>query len=457
MNQSRFLGKLPAVTLILSLTLGCRFATSIFQGAAPTPKPVNTEIDLDAQHSSSAVISPDGGTLSAEGADGTRFTLTFPKDALGADETITLTPITTVNGLPFSGGLVGAVQMAPEGLRLLQPAILTIESPRAAAAEGFKTVAFAYHQNGEGLYLNPSEVKGNVLTLEIWHFSGAGAAQGTPAEIQAQQQRVPSDAEDALSQRMREYLEQERELQQMGLPPDPELDKTIVEFLREAYNRIIAPQLPLALQDCEAARPILSKALGWLRQVQLFGYEGQFEAESGKIMETMRQAMVNCYNREYEQCVLDKKIEHRTAMLIIYRQAALLGIDDQLDFSKVQRCPPPASYQASGTQEEMTYSGTICRLEQPFAVEVTSPVYAFTIQLTPSSPQAGTFTLSGTWTDVGPMEGGGSYTVNYVDTVADKLVLNATSTTHTPVMDVSKSYTMNITLTPLGPNGCSQP
>jgi hypothetical protein len=55
------------------------------------------------------------------------------------------------------------------------------------------------------------------------------------------------------------------------------------------------------------------------------------------------------------------------------------------------------------------------------------------------------------------MEGGGSYTVNYVDTVADKLVLNATSTTHTPVMDVSKSYTMNITLTPLGPNGCSQP
>jgi hypothetical protein len=314
--------------------------------------------------------------------------------------------------------------MAPEGLRLLQPALLTIESPNTVAASGFETVAFAYHQTGEGLYLNPSEAKGNILTLEIWHFSGAAAAQGTPAEIQTQQQRVPSNAEDAFTQRMRDILGRERQAQLLGQPTDLDLERTMSEFLREGYDRFIGPQLPMALQDCEAARPILSKALGWLRQVQLLGLGEQFLAENNEIMDTMNQAIINCYNKEYDKCVIDKKIEHRTAMLGLLRQAALLGIDGQLDQSKIEKCPPTTSYQASGQQEEMTYSGVICSLLQPFKVEVTSPVYAFTIQFTPSSPEAGSFTISGTWTDVGAMDGSGSYTVNFVDNIANQLILD---------------------------------
>ena len=115
------------------------------------------------------------------------------------------------------------------------------------------------------------------------------------------------------------------------------------------------------------------------------------------------------------------------------------------------------SYQASGQQQEMTYSSVICSLLQPFNVEVTSPYYAFTIQFTPSSPQAGSFTLGSTWIVVSPMDGGGSYTVNFSDTVANQLILQATWTTHTSVTDVSGGGTMNITLTPLGTNECGQP
>ena len=112
--------------------------------------------------------------------------------------------------------------MAPEGLRLFQAATLTNESSKTVAVNGLETVAFAYHQNGEGMYLNPSDAKDNVLTLEVWHFSGAGAAQGTPAEIQTQQQQhVPSIAEDALMQRMQEYLGLERKAQLLGEEPDP--------------------------------------------------------------------------------------------------------------------------------------------------------------------------------------------------------------------------------------------
>ena len=457
MNHGRSIHKLLVFTLMISLTLGCGFATSIFQPATSTTDPVNTEVKLDEQHSSSAVISNAGGTITAQGADGTSFTLTIPKDALSNDEKITLTPITAIDGLPFSGGLVGGVQMSPEGLRLLQPAILTIESPKTVAAAGFETVAFAYHQNGEGLYLNPSESNGNLLTIEVWHFSGASAAQATSAEIQTQQQRIPSDAEDAFTQRMRDILGRERQAQLMGQPTNPDLENTIREFLREGYDRFIAPQLPIALQNCEAARPILSKALSWLRQVQLLGYGEQFQAENTKIMETFTQAIVNCYNKEYDQCVIDKKIAHRTTMMGLLRQATLLGMEDQLDKNKILKCPPTTSYQASGQQQEMTYSGVICSLEQPFEVKITSAYYTFTIQFTPSSPQAGSFTISGTWFDVGPMDGNGSYTVNFVNSVANQLNANASWTTHTPVRDVTGSGIMNITLTPLGTNGCGQP
>ena len=119
------------------------------------------------------------------------------------------------------------------------------------------------------------------------------------------------------------------------------------------------------------------------------------------------------------------------------------------------------SYQASGTLYEMTYSGVICSLEQPFEVEATSPYFTFTYYLTPSSSQGGSWTASGMWNDpngnVGAMEGSGSYTVNAVDGIANELIVTGSFTTHTTIKDVTGTGTMNITLTPLDTNECSQP
>ena len=261
---------------------------------ASAPNPLNVNVILDDDLAASAVISTAGGSLSAQAADGTQFTLTFPEGALQSEETITLTPVSGVEGLPFSGGLVGGVQMAPEDLRLFQPATLTIASPNTVADEGFETVAFGYHQDGQGVYLNPSTIVGNILTLEVWHFSGAAAAQATPTEIQTQHQEyVPSIAEDAFTQRVMEYLGIERQAQMLG-EPDPEGGERMIEFLREAYESFIAPQLPIALQDCKKAPAILSRALSWARQATLMTGEDEFGPEIDKIMETIEQAKEKC-------------------------------------------------------------------------------------------------------------------------------------------------------------------
>jgi hypothetical protein len=301
MIQNRFMTVQLAITLMIGLMFGCSPKKSINQPGTNTANTSSVQVTLDEQLASSVELSTTGGTLTALGADGTRYTLTFPKGALLNDERITLTPAATIDGLPFSGVLAGGVQMAPEGLRLYAPATLIIESPKTVAAKGFETVAFAYHEKGEGLYLNPSEAQGNKLTLELWHFSGAGAAQGTSAEIQSQQQQhVPSNAEDAFTQRVQEYLALERQAQLLnGVPgqtPDPAFGERMRGFLREAYDSFIAPQLPTALTDCAAAPAILSKALGWSRQVQLMLGETAFTAEIDKIYETIDQVRINCTN-----------------------------------------------------------------------------------------------------------------------------------------------------------------
>jgi hypothetical protein len=347
MNQSRWIYTLLAIALIIGLKLGCKSKTSVVQVEDPTRNSVTVDVKVDEQLASSAVITPRGGTLTAQGADGTKFTLTIPKDALRSDEKITLTPATRIDGLPFSGGLIGAVKMDPEGLRLFQPATLTIEPRNTMAATGFEMVAFAYHQNGEGLYLKWANVNGNLLTIDVWHFSGAGATQGTSTEIQNyQSQYVPSNDEDAFTQRVREYLGREKQAQLLGTSVDPQFETKMGAFSREAYDSFIGPQLPVALQDCAAMPGILSRALGWARQVQLLWGETKFKAEVDKILQTWNQAKVNC-----TRCY------------------------------KVVDPGPPTSY-----------SGTVCDFSQPFTIvedkidlKVTIPV-----TFTPTSSGAGT-------------------------------------------------------------------
>ncbi len=298
------------IVLIAFLITACATAAPASEPAAqdaasaPTQAPVtrevnplNVKVTTDTDLASSALISTAGGSLSVQAADGTQFTLTFPEGALQSDETITLTPVSGVEGLPFSGGLVGGVQMSPEGLRLFQPATLTIESPNTVAAEGFETVAFGYHEDGQGVYLNPSTVAGNILTLEVWHFSGVAAAQATTAEIQTQQQQnVPSNAEDAFTQGIQELEGIERQAQQLG-EPDPDFKDRMKEFLRQAYDSFIAPQLPIALEDCAKAPEIISKALGWARQAEFLAGD-ELRAQIDNVIATYEQVKEKC-NQNY--------------------------------------------------------------------------------------------------------------------------------------------------------------
>jgi hypothetical protein len=373
------------------------------------PDPIDIKVQTDDKLASSAVISSAGGSVSALGADGTKFTLTLPKGAVQGSEKITLIPVSAADGLPFSGGLAGAVQMAPEGLRLLAPAVLRIESPKVVAAKGFETVAFAYHENGKGMYLNPGEVKDGALSIEIWHFSGGGGAQATPTEIQTQQtQHVPSSAEDAFTQRVREYIGKQRQAEMLGQETDPNFDSQMQDFLLEAYDRFVGPDLPIALKDCDKAKPIISKALQWARQVQLMLTGGESK-KTAQIL-ALSDNVIDTYEKVKKKCW--------------------------------------SGYQATGTFGEGTFSGTIASLEKPFTLTVTAPGAETQLSFTPSGPEAGTFTIDGHAQGGAVFSGSGTYTVKDAGSTSPTLITSDAGKTAASGMTFSWGHGVPIQLVP---------
>ena len=386
--------------------------------SAGAGSPIDTQVNLDAKTAATALITPAGGSLSATAADGTAFTLTLPAGALEKDAQITLTPASSIDGLPFSGGLVGALQMAPEGLRLLQAATLTIESPKTVAAEGFQTVAFGYHQGGEGMYLNPAAISGNVMTLEVWHFSGAGAAQGTPAEVNAQQeQHVPQNAEDAFTQEMQQFEGRERQAEllkgQAGQEPDPEFGEKTIAAIKQGFKDFLEPQLAIALQDCEKAPAILARALGALRQMELMGGGKYFQAEMDQVYATIDQVKAKC-SRGYK-----------------------------------------AEWHDQGTD----WTGVVCSLDQPFTITVLtsgSPRLEMPFEFVPAGPTAGTVNFNVTKLAVN-WRGSGAYTVKGTGNNDLSLVGTVAATYTSSGQTGPYSVPFNVPLTPLTSSECSKP
>lgn len=139
-----------------------------------------------------------GGTLTTTGPDGTRYTLAIPPKAVYDSIEIAMTPLSTVGGLPLSGGLVAGVQLEPDGLRLAEMATLTIEP--SGTVDRASLSGFGYYGSGDDFHLYPTQTAQNKISVQLFHFSGWGVAKGTATERAAQLGRAPSHWEAAVVQ-----------------------------------------------------------------------------------------------------------------------------------------------------------------------------------------------------------------------------------------------------------------
>lgn len=195
---------------------------------------------LDTNQTISALITPNGGTLSLTNLAGVVFELNIAPRALMTEEVITLTAITNLGGLPFAANAAGAVLVQPDGLLLLQPTTLTI---RGATVASNSVASFTFAEDGGEFHLLPDAPTNSTVIAWLKRLGGVGVATGTRTEIKTQLGRLPSSPAAQLQQTLAGAGLQRRLLGATpALVTHPEADQALAEFYTNHIAAVFAAE-----------------------------------------------------------------------------------------------------------------------------------------------------------------------------------------------------------------------
>ncbi len=310
-----FLFLLPA---LIPLVSGCGSSQESAAGSGDNPfsgdaNPVYVSARSDDSRAASANISAAGGLVTTTAADGTKFTLVVPPDALLSSETITIKPVTAIDGLPLSGGLTAAVQMEPEGLELLSPAMLQITPARPLPAG--QQIPFAYTGSGSEFFLAARTMDSSRIDLLVSHFSGTGIGLGSGSDLQGQQQHNPSSAQDRLVQQVGalqdQLIQHEAEYRSNG-SWDSESKDTVAQIkaVLLAYDHdVIVPELDAAENNEDMLMTAAQDFIFWRNFARTVyskigngGLDGDIYSASRTDIDQLVHGIENAWAKEKQKC-----------------------------------------------------------------------------------------------------------------------------------------------------------
>ena len=300
-------------------------------GEPEAKSPRDVTVTADAARAASELVGPAGATLTATAADGTVLTLTVPPGALAAEEEIELAPVSAIGGLPFAGGLTAGAQLAPEGLRLAEPATLEIEPPSVPAAQ--EATFFAWLGDGEDFHLYPPERGEPGLVMSLNHFSGYGVGSGTDAERAEQAERRPENNEASAEQRLAEIL---LECRTTGDCSPEAISEAFEAALRAAYSATVLPDLHDAYTSDVFVEYAVGGAFAWIMQVTSAGLTDEFLGEIATLEDAIAEVIARAYDRAAARCSSDPAAAGRMAAWL--QMAISRGFDDRLDAEKLRKC-----------------------------------------------------------------------------------------------------------------------
>jgi hypothetical protein len=288
------------------------------------PNPLDVTLNVDAGRAVTGLVTPaGGGTISATGADGTSYTLVVPPNALFDAVEVRMTPVTAIDGSPLSGGLVGAVQLEPTGLRLVDVATLTIVPVQAIDVA--TTVGFGTEHGGSDFHLMPGFVAGPALVLRLNHFSVHGFAKGTTLEQRRAIDRVPRSIENYIAA----IIAAERKNALLGTQEEePVLPPGVNELIKSlVVEQLILPRFEAGRTDCFAFLLAVTTYVGWIRQHTLMGQDAEIAPGDLQAINAAANAgAANCAEELMERCV-----QHDVGLAV-----ALSGMGTTLVFLGVQ-------------------------------------------------------------------------------------------------------------------------
>jgi len=291
--------------------------------------PINVSVSLDENSTSTTMIGPGGGTISTVGQDGTTYTLVIPPGALLKAEEISLTPVTEMDGLPLSGGLVGAVDFSPSGLELSSPAILTIQTSNPIEAGDLETVGLAYQGTGEQLHLYPMQLDSATITMQIYHFSGHGSGQGTTSETNNMgQNHSPDDPGGQMNNE--------------APKPDSSTEEQGINFLNIHWFITVEPILKAAIDDESRLNEAFRIFEWWLGYMDLYKVRDSFNNVEPNLINQgyymLATGVENAVTKAYERCV---DFHNPTEVIDIFHWIAFAerepGMKEWLDINKLKQ------------------------------------------------------------------------------------------------------------------------
>jgi hypothetical protein len=295
------------------------------------PTPCTVWVPTDATHAASALISAaDGGTLTATGADGSTYTLTLPAGALASDETISLTPVSSLRGLGAGTPAAGA-QITPDGLALLKPATLVITPAHPVPVA--RQTGYFWHGTGRESGLYPPNPEPKSFTLTLYHFSGYALVDADRAARTAISNQ-PTNVQDRYADYVK-AVSAARAADDKG-PAQAALAKATLALLQTQLDAVVKPALAAAATDDRLAVSAVQTGLTWAHQAQVLG---AFDAEARQVLTQVVAILRNALEQSAKRCSTNVAFTER--VLYLAHVLAVLGAGDaqsQSDLQKAQKC-----------------------------------------------------------------------------------------------------------------------
>ena len=293
--------------------------TSVDYGAAAKPLDVAAVLDATAVQELDVPIA--GATLSVTGANGTRYTLLVPGNALRSPTRIRMQAVSALTGVPAGIEAVHGVQLEPRGLHFMAPATLTIEPAVAVPLD--RQAFYAYAGTGRDMHPMPGEL-GATAQVKVMHFSGYGMAtllrersvSGVFVDV------VPA----GLEARLRAATAQAFMDARAGTITSQQLAAAVDALLTQYEREVLRLMHNSASRSCANALTAFSAELGNARQRQLLGFAETSSTDAKDTLKTLRSV---CFEEANQRCRVSGNIQELiVAHLGIERQVQLLGATD---------------------------------------------------------------------------------------------------------------------------------
>jgi hypothetical protein len=234
---------------------------------------------------------------------------------------ITMTPLSSVKGIPWGDAGAVGVQLTPDGQRFDLDATLVITP--ATPIPDDHTIAFGLEGEQHNLTLAEVDPKSKILTIVLHHFSSYGLSKGLLADTDAVAQRLGGSDEARIQSAVGTWLQHERQSQLLGQESN-EFIENFTSWSKEYEEKVVNVRIAAAGESCAAGRVAIQTFLGFERQKQLLGFAD--EGAMAKMMPLFDTVSLKCMQEEYELC-RDQHIIHRVVGVYFgfKRQSQLLG------------------------------------------------------------------------------------------------------------------------------------